>query len=86
MEIREEIKESFEELRQLRDELQLQMHLAAVEVKDEWQDLEKKWDQAHAQLQKVEEAAGEAAQGVGEALEILGDELKKGYQRIRDSL
>ena len=86
MEWREEIKERFEELRQARDELRVQVHLAAAEVKDDWHDLEKKWDRAHAHLKKVEEAAGEAADDVGDALAILGDELKKGYQRIRDAM
>ncbi len=86
MELRQEIKERFEELRQVRDELRVQMHLAAAEAKEEWDDLEKKWDHAHAHLKKVEEAAGEAAEDVGEALSILGEELKKGYKRIRDAM
>lgn len=70
-----------EHLKQERDELALKMHLASMELKDEWEALEGKWEEfsSHAGLNKT-------ADGVESALELLGDELKKGYQRLKRAL
>jgi len=82
----ENLNELIDELRQTRDELRVQMHLAAAEVRDEWEVLEKKWGQFRSRAERVGEATGEAAEDVGEALELVGEELRKGYQRIRSIL
>jgi hypothetical protein len=69
------------ELKQKRDELRVQIHLATKEAQDEWQDLEEKMDDfvSRADL-------GRTGEGIGEALEKLGGELKLGYERIRDAI
>ncbi|MEO1204132.1 MAG: hypothetical protein AAFX10_15620 [Pseudomonadota bacterium] len=70
-----------EDLKQKRDELRVQINLASREVKDEWEELESR---SRKFLAKAElERTGE---GVGDALGELGEELKKGYQRIRDAI
>jgi predicted nucleic acid-binding Zn-ribbon protein len=70
-----------EDLKQKRDELRVQMHLASKEVQDEWEDLEEKMNEfaARAELDKTGEGLGEAFSGVGQ-------ELMKGYERIRDAI
>lgn len=75
-----------EDLRQTRDELRVQMHLAKAEARDDWDNLEKKWDDFQGRMDKVEDAAGDAAKDVGGALSSLGEEIKAGYQRIRDAM
>lgn len=75
-----------QELRTARDELNVKMHLAAAEARDEWDVLEKKWEHFRVRAEKVGEATGEAAEEVGEALELVGEELRKGYRRIRKTL
>ena len=75
-----------EDLRQSRDELRVQMHLAKAEGRDEWEELEKKWGEFQVKLGKVEGAAGDAGKDVGTALSELGKELKTGYKRIRDAI
>ena len=82
----ENFSELFDELRKARDELHLKIHLAAAEARDEWEVLEKKFDNFRARADQVGEATGEAAEDIGEALELVGNELRKGYQRIRKSL
>ncbi len=71
----------FEELKQKRDELRVQMHLASKELKEEWDEFEGKWDEFSRKANL--EATGE---GLGEAMEKLGHEIKLGYQRIRDAI
>ncbi|MGB5626757.1 MAG: hypothetical protein WBM61_13550 [Woeseiaceae bacterium] len=67
----------FEDLKQKRDELRLQMHLASKEAKDEWDELEEKMDE-FSEKAKLDETG----QGVGKALGQLGHEIKLGYERL----
>ena len=76
-----DLDELFDELKQKRDELRVQVHLASKDLKDEWDQFEGKWDDFSQKANL--EATGE---GLGEAMEKLGQELKLGYQRIRDAL
>lgn len=65
------------ELKQKRDELRLQMHLASREIAEEWEELEEKMENFTAKAK-----LDETGEGVGKALGQLGDELKHGYERI----
>lgn len=69
------------ELRQKRDEIRVQINLASREIKDEWEELE---DKSRDFMKRAEFA--ETGEGIGEALGELGEELKKGYQRIRKAI
>ena len=86
LETPENMQALIEEIRHVRDEVNLQIHLAAAEAKDEWEALEEKWTHFEAKAERVGHAAGEAAGEVGDALELLGEELRKGYHKIRDQL
>ena len=83
-----DIEDLIEELKQKRDELRVKMHLASKEVKEEWEELEKKMDHFAGEARKFAEDAklGETGSGVGDALKSLGHELKLGYERIRDAI
>ena len=70
-----------DDLKQMRDELRLQVHLGSKELQDEWEELEKKWTEFS---RKAELEA--TAKGVGSALESVGSELMKGYERMRKAL
>ena len=69
------------ELRQRRDELRVKMHLASKDLQDEWDEIEEKWDRFSAR-----EGFEETEEGIEEALEKLGHEVKRGYQRLRDAI
>ncbi len=77
-----------EELKQKRDELRVQVHLASKEIKDEWEDLEQKMEELSVKTRQFSDDAKlkETGEGISEALGQLGSELKRGYQRIRDAL
>ena len=83
-------KEGFEKmlsgLKTMRDELKVQIHLAKAEAKDEWEELEEKWQEFKAQGKTVTEAVDESAKDVASALELVGEELKAGYNRIKKLL
>lgn len=80
---KERLEEILAELKQHRDELKLKLHLGKEEAKDEWEKLENKYQELKARSAVILEEAGESAKEVGSALELVVDELKNGYQRIR---
>ena len=75
-----------EDLKRMRDELELQLHLGKAEAKAEWDKLEVKWREYELRQHKIKNAAEDTGREVDAAMDMIGDELKKGYQRIRDIL
>lgn len=66
-------------LKQKRDELKLQLHLASKEAEDEWEDLVADWDKfvQHTQLDKSAEEVGEAAKQLGLRIKTAFDRMRK---------
>jgi hypothetical protein len=74
-------------LKQERDELALKMHLGKKEAAAEWEKLEAKWHEIKARnMPPMKEAVDESSVGVGLALELAAEELRKGYEKIRNLL
>lgn len=71
----------WEDLKQKRDELRVQMHLASKEVQEEWEELEGKMNHFSATAK-----LGDTGEGVGKALGQVGAELKQGYDRIKEAI
>lgn len=71
----------FEDLKRTRDEIKLKIHLGSKDVQDEWNELEKRWStfEGKAELDR-------STRDVGDAVKILGSELKDAFQRIRKAL
>jgi len=82
----EKLKELVADLRQQRDELRLQIHLAQAEAKEEWEGLEHKWTEIESKLEVLSREAKDSSQDVGAAINLVADELRKAYKRIRDAL
>jgi hypothetical protein len=73
-------------LKTQRDELALKIHLGKAEARDEWDRLEKKLAELRRQAGPVKGVAAETARNVGSAIDLAGEEIKKGYDRIRKML
>ena len=76
-----ELDDLMEQLKQKRDELRVQIHLASKEAQDEWEELEGKMNHFTATAK-----LGETGEGVGKALGQLGHELKQGYDRVKGAI
>lgn len=74
------------ELKQQRDELKLQMHLAGLEAKDEYQRLSEKCDELSEQYEPVSNAVEETAANLLAALSLAAGELKVGFHRVREAI
>ena len=70
-----------DDLKQKRDELRLKIHLASREAQDEWEELEERMKEFSSRAE-----LGKTSEGLGDALGKLGEELKLGYQRIRNAI
>lgn len=84
--IKSEYSEILEKLKYERDEINLQMHLAKAEAREEWDKLEKKWNHFQGKAATVGDAASEASKDIGAATRVLAEELKHGYQHIREAI
>jgi vacuolar-type H+-ATPase subunit D/Vma8 len=76
------------ELKQKRDELRVKIHLASKEVREEWDELESKMHDFSKKAKQFADDAKirETGEGLGDALQKLGRELKLGYERVRDAM
>ncbi len=73
--LKRDIKGGLDDLATLRDEIRLKVHLAGMEIKDEWRKLE-------PQLLEVEQAAAKVTEATREALHDAVAKLKK----LRDKM
>jgi hypothetical protein len=70
------------ELKKERDELQVRLCLAKMEVGDEWEKLEAKIEKLDARVNEIGRATGEASQEIGVAARLLGAEIREGFKKI----
>ncbi|HEY8153734.1 MAG TPA: CBS domain-containing protein [Myxococcota bacterium] len=75
-----------DELRRVRDELKVRMHLAKAEVKDRWNELEHQFHNLEAKGHQIAQASEEPLRDVRDAAKLLVAEIREGYRRIRESL
>lgn len=95
------LKDLLKALKSDRDELRMQLHLGAEELKEElqgeWDVAERGWNKLRTEFIKAGETVDEAVDNLGDDLEdlteqareqgqkIAGD-IRDGYQRLRDRL
>ena len=80
--MKEQFEQLLEKLTAERDEINLQLHLASMEVKDEFSASEGVWEQVK---QKASEIADDSVETTDEfivAAKVIGEELGEAYQRI----
>ncbi len=70
-----------DDLKRVRDEIALKIHLGSMEAQDEWADLEKRWKTFYEKAE-LDRTAGE----MGSTVKQLGSDLKAAYERIRKAL
>ena len=76
----------FKELDTERGELEVQLHLLSMDAKEEWSELEKRFEEFKTKASAVAEVTEESAGDVGEALKLVAEELREGYKKIRSSM
>lgn len=70
------------QLKQLRDELRLKLHLAKAEARDEWEKAEAKWNQLRQELPRLDDAKDDAIDALTGSARRLASEIRQAYTRI----
>lgn len=83
MKAREDMQSLLDRLATERDELIVRAHLAKLEAREEWQELEAKLDELRGKAGQAADVAGDAGQDVAAAARLLGEEIAHGYERLR---
>jgi predicted nucleic acid-binding Zn-ribbon protein len=83
---RDRINELMTRLEQERDELQLKMHLAKADARDELAKLDDKMVQLRERASRVDDEAKEAFGDISDAARKLAAEIKEGFERVRKQL
>ena len=83
MAIKEELDNLLAKLKAERDEVNLNLHLASMDIKQEFDDAEQKWN--HFKTEVVDESA-EVTEDLLAKAKIISEELKDTYQRIAHRL
>lgn len=86
VEPREKLQELLQRLETERDELKVQVGLAKLEARDEWEELEGKIQSLRGRLKVLGSEAREASGDVGAAFDVLADEVREGLERLRKLL
>jgi hypothetical protein len=85
-ELGEKLSAELEELKRVRDELRVRIHLGAAEAREVWEKTERKLGELEAKVRLVRREAREPLHEVGAAARLLLQEIRDGYRRIRDAL
>ena len=76
----------FKELQAERGNIEVQLHLLNMDAKEEWNELEKKYEKFKTNASTIADVTADSAGEVAEAIKLVGEELREGYKRIRDSM
>lgn len=77
MDVKHEMKSSVRQLKTLRDEIKVYAHLANLELKQRWEELEPKLAEAERYVDEVSEVSRKAAQDLVRRARELRDGLKE---------
>ena len=86
MEIREEFDKLMEKLKTERDEINLKVHLASMEAKEEFKQAEKMWGQVKQKASEIADDTIDTSEEYIAKAKTIGEELKEAYNRIADRL
>lgn len=73
-------------LREARDRLRVKANLAGKEARDEWDELEHKWERFRGKVKSLGDEIEDAGEDARAAATLLGEELKEGYERVKKRL
>jgi len=86
MNIKSEIEKTRDALQQQRDELKVQIHLAKLEARDEWETTEHQFHTLESKLKDITMDASDASREIAASAKQLIDDIQAAYHRIRRHL
>ena len=80
--IRVRIEEMLDELKKERDEIHVKLHLAKMDVGDEWDELGIKLARLEDRARELGGATAESSRDIGAAAKMLAEEIRDGFRLI----
>lgn len=80
--MKQEFEDLMAKLTAQRDEANLQLHLASMEVKEEFENADKTWEQVKQKASDIADDSVETSDEFISAAKVVGEELTDAYQRI----
>lgn len=77
--LKQELEDTRDDLKRTADEIKVKLHLAGMDAKDAWEDIQPR-------LAEFEQRFDAKAEEVGEELKALGGEIMQRLQNIKDKL
>jgi CBS domain-containing protein len=84
--LKERMDRELEELRRVRDELRVRIHLGRKDAQDRWEQLERRMGELEAHAKRAAQRTEAPLHELGEATRHLIDELRNGYRDLRKLL
>ena len=81
-----DIEDFWEKLKTQRDEMKVQAHLARAEFRDEWNEVEEKWQKAELAFDRVQDQAIETTAEMQHSAKVIMEEIASTYGRIKERL
>ncbi|OAI07377.1 hypothetical protein A1353_06765 [Methylomonas methanica] len=86
MSLKNEFESLLVNLDSVREELQLKLHLASMDAKDEFAEAEKQWLQVKNKAAEIADESIDTSEEYIAKAKIVGEELKEAYQRVAKRL
>lgn len=86
MSIKQDFENLLDKLQVERDEIKLKLHLASMEAKEEFDEAEKQWGQLKIKASEIADESVETSEEYINKAKIVGEELKRAYNRIATRL
>lgn len=82
MSVKEDFEDLLNKLQTQRDEINLKLHLASMEAKQEFEEAEQEWQQLKAKAADIADESVETSEDFISKAKIVAEELKEAYYRI----
>ncbi|MGZ4970605.1 MAG: hypothetical protein ACXV8O_06800 [Methylobacter sp.] len=86
MSIKEDFEKLLNKLQTERDEINLKLHLASMDAKQEFEEAEKEWGRLKVKAAEIADDSVETSEEFIASAKIVGEELKDTYHRIAKRL
>ncbi|AAU90551.1 hypothetical protein MCA0180 [Methylococcus capsulatus str. Bath] len=86
MNLKEEMEKFRDGLLQQRDEIVVQLDLARMNIRDEWEKAEEQLEELKARVARAADEAKDASEDVWAGVQVLGEEIRNAYERIKNKL
>lgn len=86
MSVKDDFEDLLNKLQTQRDEINLKLHLASMEAKQEFEEAEQEWQQLKAKAADIADDSVETSEDFISKTKIVAEELKEAYYRISKRL